>query len=168
MIVCKAARQGGYFTRATRFPLCLNHFAERMDAIFSPEASLASLFVAAFLAATLVPLSSEAALFAVLKLHDNLLWPALGVATLGNTLGGLSSYLIGRFIETKKPPKPLAQLERVRRLGAPALLLAWLPVDGDALCVAAGWLKLNWMQVAAYQAVGRFARYYLVAHGALP
>ena len=135
-----------------------------MEEFFSPAASLASLFGAAFLAATLIPLSSEAALFAVLKLHGNLLWPALAVATLGNTLGGLSSYLVGRVIGSKKP---LTQLERVRRMGAPALLFAWLPVVGDALCVAAGWLKLSWMQVAAYQAAGRFARYYLIAHGAL-
>jgi membrane protein YqaA with SNARE-associated domain len=135
-----------------------------MEAFFSPAASLASLLAAAFLAATLIPLSSEAALFGVLKLHADLFWPALGVATLGNTLGGLSTYLIGRFIASKKP---LTQVERVRRLGAPALLLAWLPVVGDAFCLAAGWLKLNWMQVAAYQAAGRFARYYLVANGAL-
>ena len=135
-----------------------------MEALLSPQASLASLLAASFLAATLIPLSSEAALFAVLRLHENLFWPALGVATLGNTLGGLSSYLIGRYIGSKKP---LTQVERLRRLGTPALLFAWLPVVGDALCVAAGWLKLNWMQVAAYQAAGRFARYYLVAHGAL-
>ena len=133
-----------------------------MEAFFSADASLGSLFAATFLAATLIPLSSEAALFAVLRLHEELFWQALCVATLGNTLGGISTYLIGRFIGAKKP---LTQVERVRRLGAPALLLAWLPFVGDALCVAAGWLKLNWMQVAAYQAAGRFARYYLVAHG---
>ena len=134
-----------------------------MEALFSPEASLASLLAATFLAATLIPMSSEAALFAVLKLHPYLFWPALGVATLGNTLGGLTSYLIGRFIGAKKP---LAQVERLRRWGAPALLLAWLPLVGDALCVAAGWLKLNWMQAMLYQAAGRFARYWVVAQGA--
>ncbi|HEY6242272.1 MAG TPA: DedA family protein [Burkholderiales bacterium] len=123
-----------------------------------------SLFAATFIAATLVPLSSEAALFAVLKLHGDLLWPALLVATLGNTLGGMSSYLIGRFIGSKKP---LAQLERVQRYGAPAMLLAWLPVVGDALCVAAGWLKLNWLPVLFFQGVGRFLRYWLVSVGAL-
>ena len=134
-----------------------------MEAFFSPEASLVSLFTATFLAATLIPLSSEAALFAVLKMHQDLYWAALGVATLGNTLGGLSSYLIGRFIGAKKP---LAHLERLRRWGAPALLLAWLPMVGDALCVGAGWLRLNWAQATIYQAVGRFARYWVVAQGA--
>jgi membrane protein YqaA with SNARE-associated domain len=131
-----------------------------MQGFLPPDASLASLFVAAFVASTLVPVSSEAALFAVLKMHGDLLWPALAVATLGNTLGGMSSYLIGRFIGSKKP---LTQLERVRRYGAPVLLFAWLPIVGDALCVASGWLKLNWIAVAAFQAAGRFARYLAVS-----
>ncbi|MCX7152453.1 MAG: DedA family protein [Proteobacteria bacterium] len=130
---------------------------------FTPEASLWSLFAASFIASTLVPLSSEAVLFAVLKVHPELLLPAIAVATLGNTLGGMSSYLIGRFIAQKKP---LTQLERMRRWGAPAMLLAWLPVVGDALCVAAGWLKLNWLGVTAFQAAGRLARYWVVAQGA--
>jgi membrane protein YqaA with SNARE-associated domain len=129
-----------------------------------PYAGLASLAAAAFLAATLLPLSSEVALFGVLKLHPELYWPALGLATLGNTLGGMTSYLIGRFLATRKP---LEKVEVVRRWGAPALLLAWAPLVGDALCVAAGWLRLNWMAAAAFQAAGRFGRYWLVAQGAL-
>lgn len=131
-----------------------------MQGLLPPDASLASLFAAAFVAATLVPVSSEAALFAVLKMHGDLLWPALAVATLGNTLGGMSSYLIGRFIGSKKP---LTQLERVSRWGSPALFFAWLPIVGDALCVASGWLKLNWIAVALFQAAGRFARYLAVS-----
>lgn len=133
-----------------------------MEWLFSPEASLWSLLLASFLAATLIPLSSEAALFAVLKMHQDLFWPAIGIATLGNTLGGLSSYAIGRLIARKKP---LRHVERVRHYGAPILLFAWLPLVGDALCVAAGWLKLNWIAVAGWQAAGRFLRYWLVAQG---
>ncbi|MSQ70931.1 MAG: DedA family protein [Betaproteobacteria bacterium] len=135
-----------------------------MDALLSPEGSLLSLLVASFVAATLIPLSSEAALFAVLKLHADLLWPALATATVGNTLGGLSSYVIGRYAGSKKP---LTQLGAVQRWGAPLLLFAWLPVVGDALCVAAGWLRLSWVAVACYQAAGRFLRYWLVSVGAL-
>jgi membrane protein YqaA with SNARE-associated domain len=130
---------------------------------FTPGASLGSLALAAFLAATLVPLSSEAALFAVLRLHPEMHWAALGVATLGNTLGGMSSYLIGRFLAARKP---LRAIETVRECGPAALLLAWTPLVGDALCVAAGWLKLNWIAALGFQAVGRFARYWLVAQGA--
>jgi membrane protein YqaA with SNARE-associated domain len=148
-----------------------------VDALLSPEGSLISLLAASFLAATLLPLSSEAALFAVLKLHADLLWPAIAVATLGNTLGGLSSYLIGRCIAVKNALGPfdanfganksLAQVGSMQRWGAPALLFAWLPVVGDALSVAAGWLQLNWIAVACYQAVGRFLRYWVVSVGAL-
>ena len=133
--------------------------------LLTPSGSLVSLFAAAFLAATIVPLSSEAALFAVLQLHTDLYWPALLVATAGNTLGGMSSYLIGRYIGTRKP---LEQLGRVQRYGAPALVLAWLPLVGDGLCIAAGWLKLNWAAVAAWQMLGRLLRYLVVAQGAMP
>lgn len=126
--------------------------------------SLLSLLGASFLASTLVPVSSEAALFAVLKLDADLFWPALGVATLGNTAGGLTTYLVGRYGASKKP---LAQLERVSRYGAPLLALAWLPVVGDAFCLAAGWARLNWFAVALFSAAGRFLRYWLVAQGAL-
>ena len=135
-----------------------------MESFLSAEESLASLLAATFLAATLIPLSSEAVLFAVLRMHEDLLWTALAVATLGNTLGGMTSYLIGRFIGSRKP---LMQLDRVRRYGAPVLVLAWLPLVGDALCVASGWLKLNWLSVMLFQTAGRFARYWLISIGAL-
>lgn len=127
-------------------------------------ASLVSLFAATFVAATLIPLSSELVLFAVLKAHPDMAWAAIAVATLGNTLGGLTTYALGRFIAQKKP---LTQLERVSRYGAPMAALAWLPVLGDALILAAGWLKLNWATVALWSAAGRFARYWVVAQGAL-
>ena len=136
----------------------------RSRSLIGAWASLASLLGASFLASTLIPISSEAALFAVLKLHAGLAWPALGVATLGNTLGGLTTYLIGRYFGSKKP---LTQLERVRRYGSPLLALAWLPFVGDGLCLAAGWVKLNWVAVALWSAAGRFARYWVVAQGAL-
>jgi membrane protein YqaA with SNARE-associated domain len=135
-----------------------------METFLTPGASLATLLAATFLAATLIPLSSEAVLYAVLRMHGDLLWPAIAVATFGNTLGGMTSYLIGRYIGSKKP---FAHVERLRRWGAPALVLAWLPLIGDALCVAAGWLKLNWVAVMLFQAAGRFARYWLISVGAL-
>jgi membrane protein YqaA with SNARE-associated domain len=131
--------------------------------LIGPGASLSSLAVAAFLAATLLPMSSEVALFGVLKLHPHLFWPAIVVATLANTLGGMTSYFVGRLLATRKP---LKHVERVARWGPVALLLAWAPIVGDALCVAAGWLRLNWMAATAFQAMGRFARYLMVAQGA--
>jgi membrane protein YqaA with SNARE-associated domain len=66
--------------------------------------------------------------------------------------------------------RPLTQLSdfdrnvlRVRRYGTPALLLAWVPLIGDALCLAAGWLRLNPWQAALFMAIGKFARYGLIA-----
>jgi membrane protein YqaA with SNARE-associated domain len=122
--------------------------------------SLAALFASSFLAATLLPGGSEAVLYGVLRLHPERLWPALAVATLGNTLGGLSSYLIGRLLPAGAPRRGLAA---VRRYGSPALLLSWVPLLGDPLCVAAGWLRLNPWLCALYIAGGKFARYWAVA-----
>jgi len=122
---------------------------------------LLGLLAASFLAATLVPLPSEAALFAYLQLHPDRAALAVGVATLGNTAGGMTSYLFGRLIPQKK--LNLKAVEWLRRYGAPVTVLAWLPIVGDALCVAAGWLRVNWVAALAFMAAGRLARYALVA-----
>ena len=126
----------------------------------SEDASLWALFGSSFLAATLLPGGSEAVLFGVLKLYPEQIWPALGVATLGNTLGGMSSYLIGRLVPQKMDPRGLPALQRY---GSPALLLAWVPFVGDPLCVAAGWLRLDPWLSALFMAVGKLARYLAVA-----
>ena len=122
--------------------------------------SLWTLFASSFLAATLLPGGSEAVLFAVLKSRPDALWQALAIATVGNTLGGLTSYGIGRLVPPTKPMKGLATLQRY---GSPVLLLSWVPLIGDPLCVAAGWLRINAALAAAFIAVGKFARYALIA-----
>ena len=126
----------------------------------SEAAGLWTLFASSFLAATLLPGGSEAVLFGMLKLHPHQMWAALAVATLGNTLGGMSTYLLGRFIPQKTELKGLA---RVQRYGAPILLLSWVPIIGDPLCVAAGWLRLNPWLSALCIAAGKFARYWIIA-----
>jgi membrane protein YqaA with SNARE-associated domain len=136
-----------------------------MDFILSPDGSLATLALAAFLAATLLPFPSEAALFAVLRLHPELLWPAIIVATLANTAGGMTNYLIGRAVDRALHRELPAQLARVSRWGAPVTALGWLPVVGEALCFAAGWLRLEWRAVVAWQLAGRGARYWVIAQG---
>ena len=118
------------------------------------------MFASSFLAATLRPGGSEAVLFATLRLHPETVWAALTVATVGNTLGGLSSYLVGRFIPQTRALKGLTL---VRRYGTPVLLLSWVPILGDALCVAAGWLRLNAPLAAVFMAIGKFARYAVIA-----
>jgi len=125
--------------------------------------SLWALFIASFLAATLLPGGSEAVLFGILKLNPHQFWAALAVATLGNTLGGMSSYLIGRVIPAHARQKQLKALHWVKRFGSPVLLLAWVPLIGDPLCVAAGWLRINAWSAAVYMALGKFVRYWLIA-----
>lgn len=131
------------------------------------QSGLLALFVGSFLAATLLPGGSEAALFGILKAHPHLYWPALGIASLGNTLGGMSSYAIGRFLPNEKAFKKYSDsargLEWVRCYGSPVLLLSWVPLIGDVLCVAAGWLRVNWFWVLLFMVVGKFARYWIIA-----
>ena len=124
------------------------------------ELSLWTLFTSSFLAATLLPGGSELVLYGVLSLYPEHKWSAIGVATLGNTLGGLTSYAIGRIVPRSKPTKAL---ETLQRYGAPALLLSWVPFVGDPLCVAAGWLRFNVWLSAFFMAVGKFGRYVAVA-----
>jgi membrane protein YqaA with SNARE-associated domain len=124
------------------------------------SASLLSLFASSFLAATLLPGGSEAVLFAVLKAYPETLWTALAVATLGNTLGGMVSFGMGWLLPQTQQ---LKHVEKVRKFGAPVLLLSWVPLIGDALCLAAGWLRLNPWQAVLYIAIGKFARYWVIA-----
>lgn len=123
--------------------------------------ALLGLFAASFAAATVFPLPSEAALFAYLQLYPDDVALAVAVATVGNTAGGMTSYLIGRFIPQRKMDSKAVR--SVRRYGAPITALAWLPVVGDALSVAAGWLRIHWAAALGFMAAGRFLRYLAVA-----
>ncbi len=124
------------------------------------SASLFSLFASSFLAATLLPGGSEAVLYAVLKAYPEALWTALAVATLGNTLGGMVSFGMGWLLPQTQQ---LKHVDKLRRYGTPALLLSWVPLIGDALCLAAGWLRLNPWQALTFIALGKFARYWAIA-----
>src|SRR5688500_20032817 len=103
------------------------------------QSSLLALFTSSFLAGTLLPGGSEVVLVSVLLAYPELHWQALTLATVGNTLGGMSSYLIGRLLPDEKAMlKKLGSstrgLEWVRQHGTPILLLSWTPLIGDALC----------------------------------
>jgi membrane protein YqaA with SNARE-associated domain len=125
-----------------------------------PTVSLWALFTSSFLAATLLPGGSELVLYGVLTMHPNEKWSAIAVATLGNTLGGLTSYAIGRIVPR---PRTVKGVEAVERYGAPVLLFSWVPFIGDPLCLAAGWLRMNALLVTVYMAAGKLARYVAVA-----
>lgn len=131
-----------------------------------PQVGLGAIFMVAFVSATLLPLGSEPAVFALVKLNPDLFWPALGVATLGNTLGGIVTWWMGwlarRGADKVAERRGWAEIHALRwleRFGARACLLSWLPIVGDPLCAVAGWLKLPFWPCVAYMAVGKCARY---------
>ena len=126
----------------------------------SDAASLYALFISSFLAATLLPGGSEAVLFAVLKAYPETIWVALVIATIGNTLGGMVTFGMGWLLPQTQQ---LKHVDKLRSYGTPALLLAWVPLIGDALCLTAGWLRLNWWQAALFMALGKSARYAMIA-----
>jgi membrane protein YqaA with SNARE-associated domain len=121
-------------------------------------------FVVSFISATLLPMGSEPVVFGLVKLNPSLFWPAIGVATLGNTLGGALTWAMGlashkvvdRYQHSKHHLRALDWLERI---GPRACLLSWLPVIGDPLCAVAGWLKLPFWPCLLYMAIGKSLRY---------
>ena len=129
-----------------------------------PRFGLSTLFVAAFISATLLPVGSEPVLYGLLRLNPDMFWSAVLVATAGNTLGGMVDWWMGygahevidKYSHSKHHVKALDWLER---LGPKACLLAWLPLVGDPLCAVAGWLKLSFWPCTFYMLIGKFLRY---------
>ncbi|MEO8155352.1 MAG: VTT domain-containing protein, partial [Rhizobacter sp.] len=112
-----------------------------------PKFGLSTIFVVAFISATLLPLGSEFAVLGFVKLSPELFWPAVLVATAGNTLGGAFTWWMGLGAERAyeklvHKPHEARVLQWLKRFGAKACLLSWLPVVGDPLCAVAGWLRL--------------------------
>lgn len=138
-------------------------------AFFSlPQIGLPTVFVVALVSATLLPMGSEPAVFALVSTDHSLFWPTVLVATAGNTVGGAISWWMGcgaeRAFEKMKhrPPHEAKALQWLHRFGPKACLLSWLPVVGDPLCAVAGWLRLPFWPCVAYMAVGKFLRYVLM------
>lgn len=136
-----------------------------LAALALPEFGLTTVFVVAFVSATLLPMGSEPAVFGLVKLNPELFWPAVLVATLGNTAGGAVSWWMGWGAEkayqavSKRKPSEARALAWLQRFGPKACLLSWLPVVGDPLCAVAGWLRMPFWPCVAYMAIGKFARY---------
>ncbi len=118
-----------------------------------------------FLSSTLLPGGSEVALlYAASEQPESQvsLWLA---ASIGNTLGGLSSWLIGWWLARRFPqvglkkPEQQRALQRIARHGSPLLLFSWLPVVGDPLCLAAGWSGVRLLPAMFFIATGKALRY---------
>jgi membrane protein YqaA with SNARE-associated domain len=144
-----------------------------LAALALPKFGLSSVFVIALISATLLPMGSEPAVFGLVKLNPDLFWPAMLVATAGNTIGGAITWWMGYGAERAyekvrhKKPAELRALAWLERFGAKACLLAWLPIVGDPLCAVAGWLRLPFWPCVAYMAVGKLLRYVVLTSVAL-
>jgi len=130
--------------------------------------ALASLFGSSFLSATLLPGSSEALLIALLVAKKASVFGLIVAASVGNTLGGLTNIFLGRLLPLKQQGRwHDTAITWLHRLGPAALLLSWLPVIGDLLCVLAGWLRFAWLPVLLFLAVGKTLRYIVIATATL-
>lgn len=129
------------------------------------------LFIAAFGAATLVPLQSEAVLVGLLVLDDYPVWALLLVATTGNVLGSMVNWLLGRSIEHWRHARwfpvsedKLARAQRAyHRYGRWSLLLSWVPIIGDPLTVIAGMMREPLWRFTLIVSIAKATRYLILA-----
>ena len=128
------------------------------------------LFIASFLAATIIPFSSELVL-SILIANNYDLTTSLIVASIGNWMGGLSSYLIGRlgswdtiekYLRVKRD-KILLWKKKIDSWGGLLAFLCWLPVVGDPIAIALGFFRTNILTVAIFMLAGKFVRYFVWA-----
>lgn len=139
-------------------------FVDQLIAWFAlPKHGLSSVFVIAFVSATLLPLGSEPAVFAYAKLNPDQFWLVVLVATVGNTLGGVVDYWMGRGAkQAMAREKQTRYFKWFERLGPKALFFSWLPAVGDPLCAVAGWLRMPFWPSVAWMTLGKFLRYTLM------
>ena len=138
-------------------------------------AAYSGLFVSAFVAATLLPTASEAVLVGLLFTDAYSVWLLLGVATVGNVLGAVVNWLLGRGIEIYrdrpwfpvKPESPGHAQRWYQRYGKWTLLLSRLPVVGDPLTVVAGVMREPFGVFLMLVTVAKFGRYLVLAGGVL-
>ncbi len=132
---------------------------------FNADSALWLLFSSGFLSATLLPGASEASLLATLNLNSFPVWVVVAVATLGNTLGGITNYGLGLLLPNKTSSQKhgLKAIQWIKKYGYWSLLLSWLPVIGDPLCLAAGWLRIKFWPSLILIAIGKAMRYFLLA-----
>jgi membrane protein YqaA with SNARE-associated domain len=127
------------------------------------------LFFSAFISSTIAPGGSEAVLAYLISegLYDVQL--IVIVATLGNTLGAMTTWGLGALaakkfpVATLLPEKKQNALNVVKKRGVWVLFFSWLPVIGDALCFAGGWLKLPILPACLIILSGKFGRYAVIA-----
>jgi len=131
---------------------------------------MAGLFISAFISSTIAPGGSEAVLAYLVNSRQHAVEQLVMVATVGNTLGALTTWWLGMWAAKKYPAETLLtgkqrkSLRTVRQWGSWALLFSWLPVVGDGLCFAAGWLRLSLFSSILAIFFGKALRYIAVAY----
>jgi membrane protein YqaA with SNARE-associated domain len=159
-----------------------------LDLLSLPHFGLSSVFIVSFISATLLPLGSEPVVYGMVKLRPDLFWETVAVATVGNTLGGIVDYWMGRGAEWalerrlkldahglpiegdvavgKTPGKWHQRATNwLERWGPIGCLMAWLPGIGDPLCAVAGWLRLPFWPCVFWMTIGKCLRYVAMTAG---
>lgn len=137
----------------------------------TPLAEYGVLFASAFLSATLFPFQSEAVLFGLLVGERSPWWLLVLVASVGNTLGSVVNWFLGRFLAEleRRPWFPVKREKMARaeawyhRYGRWTLLLSWLPVIGDPLTLVAGLMREPLPVFILLVALAKTGRYLAVA-----
>lgn len=130
---------------------------------------IGGLFASAFISSTIAPGGSEAVLAYMVAAGHYQVELIVTVATIGNTLGAMTTWGLGVLASKKFPFATLLSankqkaLDIVRRKGIWTLFFTWLPVVGDALCFAGGWLKLPFSQACLIILLGKLGRYAVLA-----
>ncbi|MFZ2406807.1 MAG: YqaA family protein [Methylobacter sp.] len=130
---------------------------------------IGGLFISAFISSTIAPGGSEAVLAYLAATGQYQVTLLVIVATIGNTLGAMTTWGLGVLAAKKFPVASLLSenkqkaLDVVRKKGIWTLLFTWLPLVGDALCFAGGWLKLPFFQACLIILLGKFGRYAVIA-----
>jgi membrane protein YqaA with SNARE-associated domain len=123
------------------------------------------LFLAGFLSSTILPMNSEGVLL-ILLAQDFDPWTCLIVATIGNSLGGLTNYWIGSLGQLKwlsrlgMSEKRLSELEaKIKKYGYWLAFFSWVPFIGDPMTIALGYFRVSFWRVTALVVLGKFLRY---------
>jgi membrane protein YqaA with SNARE-associated domain len=130
---------------------------------------LGGLFISAFISSTIAPGGSEAVLAYMAATGHYQIELIVIVATIGNTLGAITTWGLGVLAAKKFPVSTLLSEKKqkalyfVRKKGIWTLFFTWLPVVGDALCFAGGWLKLPFFQACLIILLGKLGRYAVIA-----
>lgn len=133
------------------------------------DTGLWGLFISSFISSTIAPGGSEAVLAYMVSEAEFSAIKLIAIATFGNTLGALTTWGLGSLaarrypVDKLLPEKKRKGIETVKKWGEVALLFSWLPVVGDGLCFAGGWLKMPLLISCLAIIIGKAIRYAFVA-----